>query len=129
MGEIKTHKDLDVWKEAMKLAKEVYRLTSGFPKEEIYGLTAQIRRSVVSIPSNIAEGAARNSDKEFVQFLYIALGSIAELETQLLLSKDLAFCQSTGADEDLDRIRKMIAGLIRHVKGRKTVTGKETVTG
>ncbi|MBA4391722.1 MAG: four helix bundle protein [Syntrophus sp. (in: bacteria)] len=125
---MKTHKDLDVWKEAMKLAKEIYRLTSGFPKEEVYGLTAQIRRSVVSIPSNIAEGAARNSDKEFVQFLYIALGSLAELETQLLLSKELAFCQSTGVGGDVDRIRKMLAGLIRHVKGRKTVTGKETVT-
>ncbi len=120
MGEMKTHKDLDVWKEAMKLAKEVYRLTSGFPKEEIYGLTAQIRRSVVSIPSNIAEGAARNSDKEFVQFLYIALGSLAELETQLFLSRELAFCQSTGVDEDLDRIRKMLTGLIKHVKSRNT---------
>jgi four helix bundle protein len=69
MSKIKTHKDLDVWKEAMTLAREVYKLTKSFPKEEMYGLVPEIRRAAVSIPSNIAEGAARNSDKEFIQFL------------------------------------------------------------
>jgi four helix bundle protein len=88
-----THKDLDVWKAAMELAKLVYLITSKFPKEELYGLTQQIRRSAVSIPSNIAEGAARNSRKEFIQFLHISLGSLAELETQLLLSEKLGFLQ------------------------------------
>ena len=73
------HKDLDVWKESMNLAREVYLLTQTFPKEERYGITSQIRRSAVSIPSNIAEGAARSSDKEYIQFLYISLGSLAEL--------------------------------------------------
>jgi len=88
---IMNHKELDVWKESMLLAKEVYLLTKGFPKEELYGITSQIRRASVSVPSNIAEGAARSSDKEFIQFLYISLGSISELETQLLLSRDLGF--------------------------------------
>lgn len=74
MGEIRTHKDLNVWKDSITLAKELYRLTENFPKEETYGLASQMRRAAVSIPSNIAEGAARNSTKEFIQFLYIALG-------------------------------------------------------
>ena len=91
VDKIKTHKDLDVWKESLELARLVYLMTSKFPKEELYGITQQIRRSAVSIPSNIAEGAARNSQKEFIQFLHIALGSLAELETQLLLSEKLGF--------------------------------------
>jgi len=70
MGRMKTHKDLDVWKEAMTLVKEIYEVTANFPKEETYGLVSQIRRAAVSIPSNIAEGAARNSNKEFIQSLY-----------------------------------------------------------
>ena len=93
MSGIKTHKDLDVWKEAIALAKEVYKLTETFPKEEIYGLTSQIRRAAVSIPSNIGEGAARNSRKEFIQALHVSLGSLAELETQLLLAKEIGFLQ------------------------------------
>jgi four helix bundle protein len=79
MSKIRMHKDLDVWKESMRLAKDVYALTTKFPKEEMYGLTSQIRRSAVSIPSNIAEGAGRNSNKEFIQFVYISLGSLVEL--------------------------------------------------
>ena len=88
------HKDLDVWKESVLFAKEVYLLTNSFPKEELYGITSQIRRSVVSVPSNIAEGAARSSDKEFIQFLYISLGSLTEAETQLILSHDLGFVKN-----------------------------------
>ena len=84
---IKTHKDLDVWKKSMDLVEDVYRLTKSFPDAEKYGLTNQIRRCAVSISSNIAEGAARKTDKEFVKFCYIALGSLSELETQLLLPK------------------------------------------
>ncbi len=84
-----THKNLDVWKKSFQLVTDVYHLTSGFPKEEIFGLTNQIRRASVSIPSNIAEGAARNSDKELIHFLYIALGSHQELDTQLLYRKKL----------------------------------------
>lgn len=83
---IKTHKDLDVWNKAMAFAEKIYHLTKNFPKEEQFGLTSQIRRSAISIASNIAEGAARNSEKEFIQFLYVAMGSLSEIETQLLLA-------------------------------------------
>jgi len=113
---IKTHKDLDVWKEAMKLAKEVYSLTARFPKEEMYGLSSQIRRASVSIPSNIAEGAARGSSKDFSRFLYISLGSLAELETQLLLAVDLGFIDNNDLDESVQRIRRMLVGLIKSLK-------------
>ena len=115
---MKTHKDLDVWKEAMTLVKGIYKLTADFPKEETYGLVSQIRRAAVSIPSNIAEGAARNSNKEFIQFLYISLGSLAELETQLLLSKELGFLKNEEINGSIVRIRKMLLGLIKHLKGK-----------
>jgi len=118
MGGIKTHKDLDVWKEAMALAKEVYELTKNFPKEETYGLVSQMRRAAVSIPSNIAEGAARNSNKEFIQSLYVSLGSLAELETQLLLSRDLGFPQSEEINGSIERVRKLLLGLIKYLKGK-----------
>ena len=85
---IATHKDLAVWKKSMDLVTDVYELTSKFPREEQFGLTNQMRRSAVSVPSNIAEGAARNSTKEFIQFLYYSLSSLSELETQLLISKN-----------------------------------------
>lgn len=88
---MKTHKDLDAWKKSIDFVTVVYKLTKGFPIEERYGLTKQIRRSAVSIPSNITEGAARNYDKEFIQYLYIALGSAAEIETQLMIACNLEF--------------------------------------
>lgn len=88
---LRTHKDLDVWKEGIDLVAKVYEIIRGFPKEEKYGLVDQIKRSVVSIPSNIAEGAARNSKKEFIQFLFVSLGSISELETQLIIADRLGF--------------------------------------
>ena len=117
---VKTHKDLIVWQKAMDFVEEVYKLTDEMPKTEIYGLTSQIRRSVISIPSNIAEGAARNHDKECIQFLYVALGSIAELETQLILAERLKFISSVPLD-DLSEIKKMLLGLIKSKKaaGRK----------
>jgi len=111
---MKTHHDLDVWKKAISLVTEVYKLTESFPKVEQYGLTNQIRRSAVSIPSNIAEGAARASSKEFSQFLSIALGSVSELETQLIVSNNLNFIEKIHFEEMLDQIvtiRKMIVGL------------------
>lgn len=116
VDKIKTHKDLDVWKEAMELARLVYLITSKIPKEEVYGLTQQIRRLAVSIPSNIAEGAERNSHKEFIQFLYISLGSLAKLETQLLLSEKLGFIKENEIETNIERIRKMIIGLIKFLK-------------
>jgi four helix bundle protein len=124
MREIKTHKDLDAWKEAMALAKGIYELTKDFPKEETYGLVSQIRRAAVSIPSNLAEGAARNSDKEFVQYLCVSLGSLAELETQLLLSRDFGYPQSEDINERVERVRKLLLGLIKYLRG-KTVRNRE----
>ena len=123
MNKLKTHKDLDVWKESMTLAKEVYRLTKSFPKEETFGLASQMRRAAVSIPSNIAEGAARNSDKEFIQFLHVSLGSLAELETQLLLSRELGFLKDEDINGSLEQIRRMLLGLIKYLRGR-AVKGK-----
>ena len=88
---MKNHKDLDVWKLAMDLVEDIYSMTKQFPKNEVYGLTSQIKRAVVSVPSNIAEGAARKGSKEFVQYLYISMGSLAEVETQILLAQRLKF--------------------------------------
>ena len=118
MSKMRTHKDLNVWKEAMGLVKEIYSLTTDFPREEIYGLVSQIRRAAVSIPSNIAEGAARGSHKDFIRFLYIALGSLAELETQLLLSAELGYMNNNEISGCIDDIRKMLLGLIKSLRNR-----------
>ncbi len=91
ISKIASFKDLRVWQKAMKLVKEIYLLSSNFPKEEQYGLTSQIRRSAISIPSNIAEGFKRQFNKEQKHFFNIAIGSCAELETQLLIAKDLSY--------------------------------------
>lgn len=90
---IKNFKDLEIWQIGQEIAVEVYRLTKGFPQNEIFGIIAQMRRSAVSIPSNIAEGYNRQYKTEFKQFLYIALGSCAELETQTIISKNLGYCK------------------------------------
>ena len=116
---MRTHKDLDAWKEYIELVKEIYKLTSNFPKEELYSLTSQIRRCTVSIPSNVAKGDARNSKKEFIQFLYIALGSCAELDTQLIISKELGYINNE--DEIfgiIEKIKSKRLGLIRYLKGK-----------
>jgi len=115
---MKTHRDLDVWKEGIELATLIYKLTDTFPKEERYGLSDQLKRSAVSIPSNIAEGAARHSSKEFVQYLYIALGSASELETQLIISKKVGFLSETDIFETLERVKSKLLGLIRYLKGK-----------
>ena len=113
---MKTHKDLLVWKKSIELVTEVYALTKSFPEEEKFGLTNQLRRAAVSIPSNIAEGAARNSKKEFVRFLSIALGSSAELQTQLLISKNLEYLsEQNKLILEFEAVSKMISGLIRSV--------------
>ncbi len=116
-----THKDLDVWKGAIELVKKIHEVTSKFPKEEIYSLTLQIRRSAMSIPSNIAEGAARSSKKEFAQFLYIALGSCAELDTRLIISKKLGYIDTkfNELSNDIERIKSKILGLICYVRSKQ----------
>ena len=117
-----SHKDLEVWQKSMDFAIVMYRLTERFPQEERFGLLSQIRRAAVSIPSNISEGAARNSKKEFVQFLYIALGSASELETQLLIAKKLAYLEDESAViDDLLSIQRMLMGLIKYLRSRNVV--------
>lgn len=114
---MKTHKDLDAWKRAMDLVETIYQGTLSFPSDEIYGLTAQVKRAAVSIPSNIAEGAGRKGNKEFIQFLYIALGSLAEVETQMLLAKRLKYIDDiTDITKKIERLTKLIYGLIRYIK-------------
>ena len=122
MSELKNHKDLDVWKKSVSLASEVYQITRSFPDEEKFGLVVQMRRAVVSIASNIAEGSSRRSNKEFAQFLYIAAGSASELETQLLISCEVGIINHKVLDNistSLDDISKMIYGLIRFLKKKK----------
>ena len=112
---MKTHKDLEVWRASVELAKNMYALTKRYSKEELFGLISQMRRSSVSIASNIAEGAARNGNKEFLQFLYIALGSASELETHIEISKATEICEKDHLQklqESTTRVRMLILGLI-----------------
>jgi four helix bundle protein len=113
---MKTHKDLDIWKMGIELVEEVYKITAEFPKEEIYGLTNQMRRASVSIPSNISEGAARSSKKEFIKFLYVALSSLAELETQVLISEKLGYLKNHNLMELIEKQRRMQLNFIRYLK-------------
>ena len=112
MGEVKSYQDLIVWQKAMDLVTEIYRITKNFPKEEIYGLTNQMRRAAISIPSNIAEGHARKSRAEYIRFLSIAQGSRAELETQILIAVRLGYLaddESNCAFSLLNEISRMIS--------------------
>ena len=116
---MKDHKDLDVWKQSMVLVEDIYTLTKNFPSDEKYGLSSQIKRAVVSVPSNIAEGAGRKGDKEFIQFLYIAMGSLSELETQLILANRLQFTNSVESYlSQIEKIKNMLFGLIRYVNNK-----------
>jgi len=115
------HHELQAWQVAMRLAREVYQLTALFPAREQYGLTSQLRRSAVSVPSNIAEGAARNSTREFVHFLHIARASLSEIDTQLILARDLGFVgdeQLPNIMETLDHAFGVLGGLINSLKTR-----------
>src|SRR3989344_2192599 len=119
MQKISSYKDLFVWKKAVELAIATYKLTNNFPREELYGLTSQMRRAAVSVPSNIAEGSIRGSKKEFCHFLRIASGSVAELETQVEISRNLSFGKELNYDEVISiavEVNKMIHGLITKLK-------------
>lgn len=112
---IKSHKDLIVWQKGVDLVLTVYQLTKGFPREEVYGLTSQVRRAAISIPSNIAEGRSRGTRKDFSQFLRIALGSGSELETQLLLAKRLSFITEIDYNKavgQLEEVMEMLNAMI-----------------
>jgi four helix bundle protein len=113
------HHDLLAWQQGIELVKIIYRLTENFPQREVYGLTAQMRRAAVSVPANIAEGMGRNSTRELLQFLTIARGSLSELDTFVVLARELGYTKSTDqADNQLDRVFGLVGGLIN--SNRKT---------
>lgn len=117
-----SHKDLKVWQKGIKLVTIIYDITNDFPKAEQFGLTSQIRRCAVSIPSNIAEGCGRHSDKELRHFLYIALGSASELETQIIIYQELNFLEKEKSEHIQNlifEIIKMTSSLISAVKTRE----------
>ncbi|PMC25381.1 four helix bundle protein [Hoylesella buccalis] len=110
-----TFRDLSVWQKSMNLTRRVYELTASYPQEERFGLVSQMRRCAVSIPSNISEGYGRETNNEHIRFLYISLGSCNELETQLILSQDLAFVTTNACQELVnlvDEVSKMLKSLI-----------------
>ena len=116
---LKNHKELKVWQKSYQLCLEVYRITAGFPKDEKFGLTSQIRRSVVSVPSNIAEGYGRQTTADYIKFLYIAYGSNYELETQILLSGDLDYIDRDMVEAVIDKINeveRMLKALIKSLE-------------
>jgi four helix bundle protein len=113
---MRTHKELVVWQKSIDFVTDIYKMTRNFPKDEVYGLTSQMRRAAVSIPSNIAEGAARCHIKEYLNFLNIALGSASELDTQIIISKNLQYLSAELSDEysaKLCEISKMLHGIVR----------------
>jgi four helix bundle protein len=117
--EVKSHEDLRIWKGARTLVLEIYKLTSEFPKHEVYGLISQMRRASVSVPSNIAEGAGRRSPGDFCRFLYYASGSLTELETQLYLSGELGYADKVVVSElkkEIILLRRQIYATIRSLK-------------
>lgn len=119
---IQSYRDLDVWKKSIELVTKIYSVTSDFPATELYGLTSQLRRASVSIASNIAEGKTRQSRNEYSRFLYIALGSVAEIETQIIVAKRLKYINDTHeADimEYLDHIARMLRNLIKSLQGKR----------
>jgi four helix bundle protein len=112
---VQSYRDLIVWQKSIELVKEIYRLVRRFPKYETYGLADQLRRSSVSVPSNIAEGQARQHTKEFRQFLFTALGSISEVDTQIIIAKELNYISSNEAKQietQIIEIKKMLYVLI-----------------
>jgi len=113
------HHDLIAWQRAVSLVKAVYEITEGLPDSERFGLVSQMRRAAVSIPSNIAEGAARHTSKEFLQSLYISRGSLAEIETQLVLCRELGFAKDVSAlNQLISELFGILSGLIRAIQAR-----------
>ena len=128
MGEIRTFRDLVVWQKAMALVTEIYRHTKSFPKDETYGLISQIRRSAVSIPSNIAEGFGRHATNDYLRFLRISMGSLFELETQIEISRNLRYLNTDEfgtLDSNCREVERMLSSLIRSLgKGQRGKVAK-----
>ena len=118
---MKTYTELFVWQKSMELVTAIYKDTQGFPKEEVYGITSQIRRSAASIPSNIAEGFGRRSQQDFIRFLKISMGSLFELQTQLRISKNIKFLDKPRFDklfDDTREIERMLSSFIQSITDR-----------
>lgn len=113
---VQDFRELRIWQNGMQIVKQTYLITKNFPKAEIFGLVSQIRRAAVSVPSNISEGFARNHDNEYRQFLYIALGSCAELETQMEIAKELNYCKGEELTEMQNLIKLEIKMILRMIK-------------
>jgi len=113
---VPTHKDLDIWKLGIDLVEKIYKLTALFPKEEIYGLMSQMRRAAVSIPSNISEGTAINHKKEYIQFLYMSMGSLSELETQIIISQKLNYLSDNAIMKEIEILRRKLLNFIKYFK-------------
>ena len=113
---IKNFQDLRIWQIGIEVVKDIYIVTKKFPREELYGLTSQMRRSAVSIPSNIAEGFRRYHNKEYKQFLYIALGSCAELETQIIIANELDYINETNKTELIEKIKYICRMTVKLIK-------------
>lgn len=125
---VKDFKSLKIWQKGIKLVVDIYKLTKVFPQEELYGLTSQMRRSAISIPSNIAEGSGRNSDKDFNRFLDISLGSSFELETQIIIARELEFLSSEDFLKLSDKVQeeqKMITGLQKSLRQLQVTSCKD----
>ncbi len=122
-GKIRSFRDLDIWKRSVDLAERIYATTKSFPPGEVYGLTQQLRRAAVSVPSNIAEGFGRFHNKEYIQFLFISLGSCAEITTQLIIAQRLGYIKNND-DENLvsevEQNSKMTMSLIKKLRQRTT---------
>jgi len=116
---VKTHKDLEIYQLALKLVRNIYHTTKSFPDPEKYGLTSQIRKAAISVPSNISEGAARSSTKEFINFLYYSLGSLAEMETQLIIAADLGYLsEPSDILETVEKLRRKFLNFIKYQKSK-----------
>ena len=116
---LRNYKELKVWQKSYRLCLEIYKITKRFPKEERYGLTSQIRRSAVSVPSNIAEGYGRKTTPEYIRFLYIAYGSNCEMETQILLSGDLGYIETDKLEilqVGIGEVERMLKALINSLE-------------
>jgi four helix bundle protein len=123
MNEIRSYRDLLVWQKSMSLVKRVYQASQSFPREEVYGLTAQIRRAAVSIPSNIAEGHGRHQTRDFIRFLRMSVGSLFELQTQVDIAYDLGYITEEIRDQlsaPSTELERMLSSLIRKLDARLT---------
>jgi four helix bundle protein len=128
---IQSHRDLQVWQRGMQIAEDIYALTAAFPADERFGLTSQLRRAAVSVPANIAEGNSRDSTKDYLRFLAIAVGSLAEVETFLELSTRLGFGDSSlirAIEELLGEERRMLRGLQRSLRAKLVSTDSDSPT-